>query len=108
MSFFIDHGMVPETQTFTAVTDRVGTCGAITYTIIGSLQYGTAVVDQASLTISVDTNNGLDVGTHQFTLRAQMDDYPQYISDAIFDVTVTSQCANTEILQTHVSNKYYV
>ena len=97
MAFKIDHFSEPTEQTFDIVTDKVGLCGPVIYSISGNYLSDLVTLEAAKRAISVFTDSGLDVGTYQVDVLASLQDYPVLTNELgitmSFTVTVTSICS---------------
>lgn len=109
MTFTIQHGMIPLTQTIPPIVDRVGSCGAMLFTLAsGSLPFGSVTVDPNAGVVTVWSTSGFDMGVHNFVIQVELADYPgltSLISVSLpFKVTVDSKCTQTKLLDIQIRN----
>lgn len=107
MTFTIEHGMSPLTQTIPPIVDRVGSCGAMLFTLTsGSLPSGSVTVEPSTGVVAVWTTSGFDLGLHDFIIQVDLVDYPGLsglISISLpFSVTIESKCTETMLLDIQI------
>ena len=112
MYFKIQHFSVATQLTFEAVTDKVGACGPILYTISGDYPDGTVTLDEMSRTVSLYTETGHDLGIFQVEISAELLNYPLLTQELgitmTFEVTIDSDCLLTQLVSTDVGDTFYM
>ena len=91
------------TQHFDQVTDSVGSCGAFSLNLSGSLFDEGVIWLSSSTSLIVSTTQGVYIGTHSVELLVTLTDYP-LLDDVVgrripFEVDIQSECIYHELMK---------
>jgi len=108
---YVIHGMpYPATEhTFAEFADTNGDCGARKYSIV-TAPAGLFTLDEATRTVSVETQDINLVGTHTIKMKVELPDFPLLQESLIttFEITVTHICSTTVLQPVSLDTVTYV